>query len=465
MHLLIDSPPASAAQRSRREPLGGEQGVAMIIAMLVMATMLVLIAGVVTGSVHLSTATRRKTNFTRALGPAEAGARAAVYRLNATGATATQCFTTVGVAESDGSCPAYTEDLGNGANFSYYVSPVLSSSSACVGSFVTAVKAVEQRCVTSIGHVNGVLQRVQERIVGYTPSSESAFPFAGILALNGFNSNNVVSVTGNIGSNGPIEMTNGGVKITGKLQYWEGTSAPSVAQNACTGTCSIEKVAKIAVPKPSAATEAEFIKAETTNNNEAVAWPTMSEGNIYTSSTRTVKTPGELASTLYFPSGTYSFCNMEFNGKATLSTSGSGPVVIYIGSPACLSAGRKGHLIAANEFKFLNPSGKPNNLQFYFWGHPPCTTSCEEDITFNNAEGSSSEPLTATIFAPYSTLRSANAMYMDGGMVVATDNVNNALYFNTTGLVTGSSEASGSKTAYFPSAFELCTSAESTTGC
>jgi hypothetical protein len=271
-----------------------------------------------------------------------------------------------------------------------------------------------------------------------TVGAPAVDPFPGILALNGFFSDDAVEVTGNIASNAHIELINPGVKVMGKLQYWSGTSAPTVANNACTGICSIEKVSsKFAVPTPTADGEAEYIKAERTNNDRNVAWPITWAGNIFDESTHTLRVPSSLPNTVVLPSGTYFVCNAEFDGKVTFATSGAGPVIIYVGGPKCPG----GKVESWGALEFLNSSGNPNNLQFYFWGSPGCTTKCPEGINFNNLAGSRAKPITATVFAPYSTMKSDDSVYMDGSLVVASGNFTNTLYLTTAGLSTGVSES------------------------
>ena len=281
-----------------------------------------------------------------------------------------------------------------------------------------------------------------------TVSAPAVDPFAGILALNGFYSDDSVEVTGNIASNAHIEMINPGVKITGKLQYWSGTSAPTVANNACAKTCSIEKVSsKFAVPAPAADSEAEYVKAEKTNNDRNVAWPATYAGRIFNESTHVLSVPASLPSTVTLPSGTYFVCSAEFDGKVTFATSGSGPVIVYIGGPKCPG----GKVETWGAFEFINSSGNPNNLQFYFWGSPGCTTKCPEGINFNNLAGSRAKPITANVFAPYSTMRSDDSVYMDGSLVVASGDFTNTLYLTTAGL---STPISGSLVS-FPQPFSL----------
>jgi hypothetical protein len=461
MHTLINRPPSVRPRLGSREHLGAEDGVAVIIAMLVMMVMTLLMTAIVTGTVNVSTSSRRESNFTEALGPAEAGARVGLYRLNTVGATAAQCFTTKGVAESGGKCPVQTEtpeELGNKAKYEYYVSPVLSSG-GCIGSTVSATRTVEQRCITSIGTVNGVRQRVQMRVVGYTPNLE--FPYPGILALTGFLTNNVAEFTGNIGSNGAIKLENEAVNITGKIQYSE-NPVPTVAGNKCTGTCSIEKVStKFTVPTVAAATEAEYLKAETTNNDAGVTWQKVGPTSIYNASTHVVEAEGTLTATQQIPSGTYFFCSFGTK-EAHFETVGTAPVIIYIGSPKCPEP-KAGLLEVQGAFTWHTGSTNPNNLQIYVYGKPTCTTSCPADINFTNFLGSASEPFVATFYAPYSTMQTQNATYIDGGIIVNKYSATNALHFNTSGLASGAS--AGAVTKYYPSAVELCTPGEGTVGC
>ena len=93
-------------------------------------------------------------------------------------------------------CAPQTGTLGNGATFTYWVSRAMQSGDVCTGSSVnSSLGAVEQRCITAIGTVNGVSARVQERVAAY--NSTPVFPTAifGTKSVTIDNNVNIISDT------------------------------------------------------------------------------------------------------------------------------------------------------------------------------------------------------------------------------------------------------------------------------
>ena len=107
-----------------------EEGVALPVAMGVLAVISGLAALVSAGAVQVNTTSGVDRDSKRALAAAEAGLRAATYRVNKLGPSNALCATD----QTSATC-AVQQSLGNGATYSYDVSPVLADAVAdrCAG--------------------------------------------------------------------------------------------------------------------------------------------------------------------------------------------------------------------------------------------------------------------------------------------------------------------------------------------
>src|SRR5436305_8406185 len=102
-----------------QRPLEDESGSAVVLALTVLLITLALIGVAATVAIDTNTFSNRDSNAKAALEAADAGARAAVYRLNADKPGANGCPTTpASLAGANGLCAqAGPEALGNGATF------------------------------------------------------------------------------------------------------------------------------------------------------------------------------------------------------------------------------------------------------------------------------------------------------------------------------------------------------------
>ena len=431
------SPPNRVAcrQRARKpgrsagrgDPVRDERGFALVFALLILMALTIGMVGI--GAAVLSAAhqSARESSADSASGAAAAGAEAALFRLNTTGAT------------TSGS-----GFVGSNASYVYTVTMLTSSSDPCAGLWVqNSGQSLEQACITSTGTVNGVSERIEERVVAYTPAA-SLFPVNGLMAVNGFTAAGDVGGTFDLGSNGQMTFTNQ-ITMTGQLEYPSATPPDTPQPNECTGNCvPVAQAAPITVPTLAASA---YSSAETSNNDAAVNWPI---GFTYDPSTQTVTQSGVNNATVDLPAGTYYYCGVDMGGgsTATIDTT-SWPVKIYIDSTAggrCTSG--TGSLTASNGLSIANSSGVADNVQLYFYGNPPCTTSCASTFAVN------SQTYDADVYAPYSSMTVAAGGTFTGVAVIGEVTANGALTVTYQGP--SGSGSTGSTATYYPAAHTNC---------
>jgi hypothetical protein len=189
-------------------------GFALPVAIMVLFIVLTLSAAAVAISVQSSSSTTRDDNVKAALEAAETGVNVATYRLAMIALNPGQC---VGAATSgkpeapvEGYCKDATETLGNHATFTYWTTPVLSEPAKCTGASVRTEEAVDQRCVTGEGEVNGIARRVQVRVAA--ASSAPLFPVHGAVGLSKITISGGAHVKALVGTNGTL-TTSGGTKL------------------------------------------------------------------------------------------------------------------------------------------------------------------------------------------------------------------------------------------------------------
>src|SRR5437588_2627418 len=192
-----------------------ETGIAIVIALAVLLISIVLVGVASSIAINTNILSTHDTNTKAALEAADAGARAAVYRLNSDKPGSNSCPTTPATSVgSNGLCAQNgPETLGNGATFTYWISRAMQTGDTCVGPSVSSSTSdVSQRCITSLGTANGVSQRLQERVAAYT--STPVFPAAIFGTKSVTISNNVTIVSDTL--NSPALLgTNGLLTIGG----------------------------------------------------------------------------------------------------------------------------------------------------------------------------------------------------------------------------------------------------------
>jgi Tfp pilus assembly protein PilX len=387
--------------RLRRE----QDGVAMVVAVGVLAVTSMLAFVALSASTHLTRSTVKDGNTKRALEAAQAGIDVALYRLVRVGSMPSgsfniNCVTTAEVAWSSAvpHCPGATGQLGNGASYTYWVTPDLTSTGLAGLSQVKAecgstTMLAGERCITATGTVNGVTRRAQTRVAGVP-----LFPMAGILGFKGVlidSSQNWsgpnFQITSDTGSNGPITF---GQNVNAPLLPYHCYIGPG-GSSPCGGT-------QQGVPTLTAASvdTLPFAGTAVANQNSTIV-------TGYTAATRSLSVTG----TTTLAAGDYNFCSVKVANGATLAAASGARVRIYVDSAAragsgCSGVANQGTFVAAQS-SLLN-AGSTGNLETYLYGTsapappftPPPPTTCNNDFSYYH--GSTTATAGVFVYAPNS---------------------------------------------------------------
>jgi type II secretory pathway pseudopilin PulG len=460
----------------------------------VMTWMLVVVSLLVTGfftvSLQLSDSTNKDRSSKRALAAAEAGLQTAVYRLNNLTVPEAQCL--VGqtaqppVAGAGQNCnPSAPEDLGSGATFQYYVTPTfanLGANAACV-SLPTQQSAPTDRCITSIGMVNGVRRRLQVRVTNLP--GPPAFNQIGLLGKTQVFAGNSSKMWSDVGSNGNVHLGNsaeihkpGGLDIEGGILRGPGSTYTTEGGS--------QKIAANPDYKFVPAFEfppIEFEPAEEValnlNDTRPGGWPVPS-GSSY------VKTPGNtfghltINSTSEIPPGTYLFCRVHIKDGAQWRFHGTQPTRIYVDSPTrvgspCFGQPEPAGTFWAENSNLINQNaGKEHLVDFFIggtplngirprpdWcspaGSPPKDEECRSDFILDN-----SGHFSGSVYAPTTTVEANNSVHWWGAIGADKIRFNNSVEFQLTKAV--KERPSGSQGAALRTAWGECRPEPTVTG-
>ena len=208
---------------SSHKRLAADDGIAMYIVMMVMMVLLTLGAALALGSNQSNSAISDDELGVRALQAAEAGAQAAVHRLNMQQPDPGQCIQTVVAAPQASSswcAAAGSETVGNTASFRYQTS--IEAPGACTGSAFGS--GTVERCVVATGSAGAQTRRVVLRVV--SASGSNPFPTNGIVGKDGVTINNNSALIAGIGTNGSLSLGNGS-SVTGTVSLWQNAPNPS----------------------------------------------------------------------------------------------------------------------------------------------------------------------------------------------------------------------------------------------
>ena len=433
-----------------RTGLAREEGVALPVAMLTLLVIGILTSMIAVTAIETSDNSNVNRRSAVALAAANAGVQAAVARLNALGAQSSQWFTNQGVTASPGSYPSWSDSIGNGSIYTYYVTPVLTQTDPCSGLFVNGPggQPVVQRCVVSTGSYRGISRRVEQRIVAYEPSG-AVFPVNGMLGLSSIRFTGNGSFTGDIGSNGNISLT-GADNVTGKGEY-----GPNGSISHCSGSC-------VPTPEPTPfslppvdPTPFQQSAQAGGNNNSQLPWPP----GAYNSTTRVLSTSASIGTSsnpVSIPAGTYNFCELDLSGTNYLQLAAGARVVIYVDSPYRTGSGCPAGSGNASfgTMHLTNVSQDPNALQIIVYGDPSGAAggSPNSSITLDQ---SGSTPLYTTVYAPNSDVTLDKFITMTGQLVGYTISGGTQTTFTAGGGGNGGSQTSA-PVPYYPAGWHEC---------
>lgn len=391
-----------------------EAGIALPVVMGSLVVLSLLAAALLSTAGRSSSQANTGRNEKRALGAAEAGLQTAAYRLKQLNPSGTMCMTTVAVAPTSGECPASTpEPVGAGATFSYTVTPKGATCSVLPGYTPTA----NDRCITSVGLVNGVKRRIQTRV-----EFGASYPFAkaGVAGTEWVTLRNKVTITEtDVGSNGPITLTGSPAQVAienaAARPYPPGPPGGVVIR---TGTTTITN-GIINSTAPYGLVQPDFGPTLTTNNNGAL------NTSYYTASTRSLSIPANTTYTMpNTPVGTYNLCSWTMAPGAVLNMASSTAIgQFYLDSPrrtgsGCPAGSGKFRAVGNNSAQIKINNGRFDaNVWVWVYGTTadaggPTNDPAAEDILMSNFAH-----IDAVWYAPDSIFHATNNVKIHGGVV------------------------------------------------
>jgi hypothetical protein len=297
---------------------------------------------------------------------------------------------------------------------------------------------VTQRCVTSIGVVNGERRRIQARVASYIGAQ--LFPVGGILGINGIKANNNSIVSGVLGSNGQISLGNNS-NVTDGIELGTASTPPPQLGNGSTlgGPVTYRSEAEGAfVLAP-----VDMGNTATANDNGRIA-SGQDSGNRVTY-TNTTASPRNLSiannGSLTLGGGTYNFCKVTLGNNAFITIAAGTKIRFFLDSPdragsGCIPSGQTAAQARANNYggmslgqgsNFNNP-GHAINFQIYMYGY----ADGSHKVNFFNSSG-----MNAAIYAPTSELIWNNTGGITGGVAASKVEFKNSATFAWAGESSG----------------------------
>jgi Tfp pilus assembly protein PilX len=436
-----------------RHLMRSQDGVALPVASGLLLVVSILVVGFFTVSLRVNDTSVKDRSSKRALAAAEAGLQMAVYRLNQLNATASgntnSCLTTTWVPQPTGECPGLTESLGNGAEYTYYVSQATPAGAAGCVAIPGVVTSSLDRCITSKGTVNGVSRRVQTRVVQQPTIAD--FNNVGLVGKSLVYAWNSVKMSSDVGSNLLVQFQNSievndndSIDVDGKVmlltggQYLPGNSV-TVEGGTQTTTTPFD------MPMP----DFEAVESLSVNDNENLV---SDLGSAWNATTRRINlTSGEKT----IRPGTYHVCNVFLGNSVKLkfSHTGGAATKIYVDSPSrdgSFCAGQAdptGTFGADNSVEINKESGEREELlDIFMYGttqndtrtsfsswctdlqSPPLEGECKSDFMLDNSVN-----LYGGVYAPNSTVQAHNSVKIWGSIAADKVRFYNSIEFNLTG--------------------------------
>jgi Tfp pilus assembly protein PilX len=443
-----------------RQLLRSEEGVALPVASGMLMVVSILVVGFFAVSMRVNDTSVDSRSSKRALAAAEAGLQTAVYRLNllnqSAAANTTRCLTTTWVVPNvGGECPPQTGSLGNGASYTYYVTPASTAGSAGCVTLVGVATSASDRCITSVGTVNGVSRRVQTRVVQQPTTTIPDFNSVGLVGRSLVFAWNSVKMTSDVGSNTRVEFQNSievndndAINVDGKVMLLTGGQyVPGNSVNVEGGTQTVTTPFDLPMP--------DFEAAETTNNNGTLALDLTGGTSVWNPDTRRINlSSGERE----IRPGTYHVCGVHLGNSVKLKFKHTGGerTKIFVDSPsrtgsmcaAPAQADPAGTFTADNSVEINKEAGEREELldiymhgtahndtrNRYSWCNdlqsPALTGECKSDFMLDN-----SVSFYGSVYAPNSTVQAHNSVKIWGSVAADKIRFYNSIEFNLTGPV------------------------------
>jgi Tfp pilus assembly protein PilX len=405
--------------RNRR--LRGETGIALPLVLMVLVVVTALAAVAAAGTIRANHQSLRDRNTKRSFQAAVAGIQSANDQTTLLQPDLDQCVVKDGsgnltlAATSGGWCAAQSDDLGDNAGYTQYVSAGTRYTDATTG------QELIRREIVSTGTVNGVTRRV-DTIVNAATAAPLFPPRFAAVSLDPIDWGNQVRANGNVGSNGDITVRNQAV-IDGDAitpgNVWTYNTAV-VTGSRPHGTLHLDPVDQGTSPGASNSRLA-FLsprRASVGGTEDTCTQPVACSGISWNAGTRVLSLANDATLTL---SGTsYSFCKITLRNRAKLIVAAGSTVKIFIDDPAHCSPGLTdaGSVILSNNSELVNGNSSPAAMQLYLVGSPSVPT------TLDFANSITSE-MVMSIYAPYSSVHLENDAQIRGALAAKSIPIDN----------------------------------------
>ena len=433
--------------------LTDERGVALPVALAVLFTVAGLATVAARAAIVSNNQSFRDNNAKRAVQGANGGLQAALYQTNLLQPSSTQCVHKAvsdgalsnGALQADTWCQPQTEDLGDGAGYTFQVS------SPSVVTTSTGL-SVDQRKVVSYGTVNGVRRRaVMTMNAG---RGAPIFPPGYTVAVrDSINMKNNANISGHIGSNGTITVKNN-LDSCGNVTPGPGKTA-KIGKNftQCPGynTTPAAEPFDLQPVDISKATPNDNVRLTNMKAGSGSPQDTCSSCNkiTWSSSTKVLT----IDNATWNPTGNvYLFCRLDLKSGGKIQVaSRSTPLFFYIDSPEnCGGTTGMGSVVL--DGTFTNLYSPAHAIAILVAGSPTKATSV--DLPSNDANS----PI--GIYAPNSTVIQKNNVNFTGAIVAKSLTVMNNANFTWHSSIDGL--LSGSNIRFYQAAtgsYKECTSA------
>lgn len=386
------------------ERLTCERGIALPAALMLLFVVMVLVAATLFATVSALGQSTRDRGTKQAVAAIDAGMNTAIYRLNHLTPSALECVVvgatglTLEPVQADGWCSAQTENLGDGATYSYRMSAGLNIN--------LNGQALLSRKVVVTGTASGVSRRAMATVNSLT--GVSVFGGNAVSSLTDLTLPNSASIVGNAATNGNMTMDASGLLCGDGLVGPGKTFTTTSPQQQCSGYTHSN------MSNPLILNPVDQGNAATVNDNGRIGNqdPFVSQQqSSWNPSTRVLKLLN--SSVLTLSGNTYSFCYLEINNNAQLviapRLATQPPLRIYIDSPEnCSGVSNAGTMRLLNQATLLNSNSSSKTLQIFVAGSPSIDTSID---FFNNIS-----LVNGMVYAPRSTLDLRNSTSIIGAV-------------------------------------------------
>jgi hypothetical protein len=350
-----------------RQLLRGEDGMALPTALFAMIAAFGLSSAAIVASVDSQRGTARDSSSKQAIAAADAGANAALLRLNRYANALTVATPCLGVSSgtlvlttksTDGWCPAVTGTVGN-SSYSYRVTPAGGTTMS----------------VVSTGTASNVSRKID---VSFTPSTiGSILEKEGLIGIEDMNITGSAEIHVGLGTNGNVNTT-GNAELCGNVRHgigkdWDNTGSASQ----CKGYGELE--ANVTLPAVGTFMPADIA---TNNSNYRLAvcvktsppTPTGCQEDSFTGASRTSTVPWNPStrtismtnskSTLTLTGGDYWICKLDLNG-GQLIMGEKAPVRIFFDTPENCGISSGGSQININGGSTISATGFDEDREIY----------------------------------------------------------------------------------------------------